>query len=123
MSIIGAAGVGLAISGIVIKFQKSVYDKKIAELKGYANELDSHLTVLEGYKKEVPNFWNDDTGKEYVRVIDTQIRQLTTARQRVDDLSNLYDELKSALSGAQSTTKQKVDDIAGIVGALTGSTE
>lgn len=123
MNVIGAVRVGLKTSGIIIKYQKSIYDKKISELKGYANDLDSHLTTLESYKKELPNFWKDETGNEYVRVIDEQIRQLETARKRVEDLSNLYDELKSALDSAQQTVKEKVDDITGIVGALTGQIE
>lgn len=123
MSIIGAVGAGVAISGIIIKFQKSVYDKKISELKGYANKLDSHLTTLQGYKQQIINFWKDKTGDEYVRAIDKQIQQLTTARQRVEDLSNLYDELKAALDSAQNTVTEKVNEISSIVGSLTGMTE
>lgn len=123
MSISGAVGVGLAASGIIIKYQKSIYDKKITELKGYANELDGHLTVLEGYKSEVRNFWKDDTGDNYVHIIEEQIQQLKTARQRVDGLSNLYDELKAALDSAKNTVTEKVQDIKGIVAALTGQVD
>lgn len=120
MSIIGAVTGTLAVTGIIIKFQKSVYDKKIAELQGYANQLDGHLTALQGYKNEIPGFWGDNTGDKYVRVIDQQIQQLTVARERVNDLSNLYDNLKAALDNAQNTVSSGVDEVMGIVASLTG---
>lgn len=123
MSILGAAGTGLMISGIVIKFHKSVYDAKINELKGYAQELDARLATLEGYKNEIPGFWGDATGEKYVRMINDQIKQIRATRQSIDDLSTLYDNLKQALDNAQSTVSNKVDEIAGIVGSLTGLTE
>lgn len=120
MSIAGAVGLGVAISGIIIKFQKSVYDEKISVLQGYATELDNHLNILKGYKGAIPGFWNDETGKDFERVIDEQINQLTVARQRVEDLSHLYDNLKSTLDKSRNVVKEKVDEITGIVGALTG---
>lgn len=123
MSIIGAAGVGVAISGIIIRFQKYVYDQKIADLQSYVAKLDDHLARLESYKSEIPGFWGDETGKNFMRIIDTQIMQLRNARQSVDNLSKLYDNLKAALDSSQQTVSDKVSEISGIVGALTGLTE
>ena len=123
MSVAGAIGTGLMVSGIVIKFQKSIYDSKINELNGYATELDSRLATLEAYKSEIPGFWGDNTGEKYVQMIDKQIQQIRVTRQSIQDLSTLYDNLKQALDNAQNTVSDKVDELTGIVGALTGLTE
>lgn len=123
MSLIGAMTVGTLASGIIIHFQKEVYDLKIAKLQGYAKKLDGHLSTLESYKKEIPGFWGDETGAKYVQEMEKQIQQIKNTRKSIDELSNLYDTLKEELSKAQSTVSGKVDDISGILGGLTNLVE
>lgn len=123
MSILGAAGTGLMISGIIIKYQKSVYDAKINELKGYAQELDSHLQTLKTYRDEIRRFWDDNTAEKYITLINNQINQINVTRQSIDELSSLYDNLKQVLDNAQSTVSDKVDELGSLVASLTGLTE
>ena len=123
MSVRGAMALGGLAGGYVIKYAKSHYDKKISELQGYAAKLDSHLSTLQSYKSEIPGFWGDTTGEDYVKVIDSQIQQLTVARQRIDDLSNMYDAIKDAMDTAKNTVDEKVDEISAIIGGLTGLSE
>ena len=121
--VVAGATAGAVVSGIVINFQKSVYDAKIAELQGYASELDGHLATLEGYKNEVPHFWGDATGEEYVAKINEQIQQIRNTRASIEGLSNLYESLKAALTDAQSKVSTKISEISGIIGSLSGLTE
>lgn len=123
MSLVGAMTVGTIASGIIIHFQKEVYDAKIDKLQGYAKKLDGHLATLESYKREIPGFWGDETGAQYVHEMEKQIQQIKNTRKSIDELSNLYDRLKEGLSKAQTTVSGKVDDISGILGGLTNLVE
>lgn len=115
MSIIGAVGMGLALgakaSGFLFNYTKNEYEEKISELQGYVTELEGHLSDMESLKGRISNFWADDNAlsvhRELERTIDETRKQMKTAKETMDTLKIVVDELDKS-KGEITDTLEKL---------------
>lgn len=115
MSIIGAVGLGLGLgakaSGFLFNYTKNEYEEKISELQGYITELEGHLSDMERLRGRISQFWADDNSlsvyRELERTIEETRKQMKTAKETMDTLKIVVDELDKS-KGEMTDTLEKL---------------
>ena len=103
---------------ISIKYTKGQYQAKIAELEGYYNQLNQHLTNMEELKSQMFSFWNDATARETGQVLAVEIRSVQSAMDRTQDTLTFYKPAIEKLDGANISALDILGDALGILGGL-----
>jgi hypothetical protein len=106
------------MDNVIVKYTKSQYTAKIAELQGCITRLQSHLTTLENLKSQVRNFWDDPQTPDYLKQLTTAIVGVRNAMDRTTKLLHEYNGMVEEMGGVTAMTTGIVDDIAGVIGGL-----
>ena len=113
MSIIAAAGIGLAAgsaaSGFLFNYTKNEYEQKINELNRLVSVLEEHLVDMKELRDKVPSFWDDDQGLEVYnelnRTIQETEREMETVKTYMRTLQTVVDELDGSKNLMSETIK------------------
>ena len=103
---------------IIIRYSKSIYETKIGQLEGYANQLQAHLQTLEGLKDQVKNFWDDDEAADYLTTLSTQIIAVRNALDQTNRTKMMYEEVKGDLDKTQAATSGLLSEAGQIISSL-----
>lgn len=111
-------GIGSAAANITVKYAKSQYEAKIAELEGYNKQLNYHLDVLEAKKAEIAVFWTDDQGAKAQQRIASMITKVKRASKKIENLNTIYQKAVDSLEKQQSDNEIVLDTIENLLSGL-----
>lgn len=97
---------------LIMKYQASEYEDKVTDLESYAERLNDHLEKLEGYQKEIPEFWTGREAEHYEELLTKYILACRDANERVADLKLMY-------SNAMEDMEQQSEAVDSIISGLT----
>ena len=103
---------------IIIRYTQSVYQNKVNNLMNLHGELQTHLANLEGYRDQIKNFWNDDEGMAYYNLVNTEIRAVKNAMNRVQNLHTIYSDSVDELNSAKTATSGLLEEAGSILSGL-----
>ncbi len=102
--------IGSVLTDGVLAYDKIQYERRITQLEGYNRQLNQHLSTLEGYKKEIGNFWNDSEADEARKLIDINIQKIMLASERVEKVITASKGCVEVLDEAKGKAKEQLDD-------------
>ena len=121
MSIIGAAiigaGIGKAASGAVFNYTKNLYETRISELERLIARLKEHLSQLEAYRDEMPQFWNDDNARKTGEALDATILSVKNAMATAESLNRTLKGVVDSLGGSNSVLQNAIQDALNLLNA------
>lgn len=103
---------------VIIHYAKTVYDNKVNKLEGYIGQLDNHLGILEGYRDRIKNYWDDDEGRRYYNLVNTEIHAVRNARLRAQSLRDIYYNAMLDLKKSQGLVGGLLDEAESVLGSL-----
>ena len=103
---------------LIVKYTRGVYEEKINRLEAQQTQLVNHLNNLENYRLQMRAFWQDDQGDNYGRVIEENIKKVTTALKQVTDLKEIFNQVVEGLEETQEEMNELVDVAMQAIGAI-----
>ena len=101
-----------------VAYRKEEYEKKISETQNNIKQLQSLVSQLEGKRKEIKSFWEDQDADRYDRLIRQEIdkcnESIANAQEMVGGLQKIVDSLEEAASDVN----EMFDDAEAIVDTL-----
>ena len=121
-SVLGEIGLGIAIgegiTDVVVKYSKAQYKAKIDTLQGCQQKLESHLSILEGYKSKLKTIWDDEDAANYHKELDKQIAGVKNSMDQVKSQITMWQRAIDEMQETTSEQTDKIDTIKSILGTL-----
>lgn len=90
-------------------YTKSQYLAKIDALEGYKEQLNRHLAVLEGYRDQIYDFWNDDKAKQVYNTLNKAIRNVRVMLDRTDEALIMHRKSVDSMTGIGSIVDDTIN--------------
>lgn len=103
---------------LIIKYDKALYEAKITELQGYWNQLDGHLATMKDLKKQMFEFWNDETSEKVGLTLSEKIRVVKSTMDQTQQTIDFYRAAVQKLEGSNIGALGAADDALSIVTKL-----
>ena len=103
---------------LIIKYTKAQYQAKITELESYSQQLEQHLSRMEGLKEKMFQFWDDPNARTVGQVLNIQIRQVRNATTRTNDLLTFYRTSVEKLDASGGLASGLLEEAMGILTGL-----
>lgn len=103
---------------VILNYTKAQYQQKINSLKTRLVNLENHLDKLETYKNQVQDFWDDDRGREVYTLLSQEIRTVTNAHTRVNDLVLEYEKMVNDLDAQNNLLKTDIGEALDLVNKI-----
>jgi prefoldin subunit 5 len=115
MSLIVAAGVGLAVgavgTGFLFNYTKNEYEQKIAELNRLIGALGEHLNDMKALRDKVPSFWDDEQGREVIRELNRTIQETEREMETVKTYVRTLQTVVTELDGSKTLMGETIKDL------------
>lgn len=97
--------------GVIFRYTKAQYQGRIDLIKGYKDQLGTHLERLETLKSQVTNFWDDPQTPEYLDHLNTQILAVRNAMDRAQEEINTQQHVIDTSVDLVAETTDRIAEI------------
>lgn len=106
------------MADLILKYTEGEYREKLAEVQGYKNQLESHITNLENYKNDIARFWNDDYAQKTARTLYSTIRQAKAVMNRAQNMIDFYNTSLEDITNQRTAMDSVYESITGKLGTI-----
>lgn len=124
MDAAGAVGTGWGIGTVaaegVLKYDRGVYEERLAELRRIKQELDQHLETLVSIKGELPGFWDDMLGDKLSSTTQQWINNIQEADRKLQSMISTTEGLIADLDATLGNADSTLQDVHSAASAVSG---
>ncbi len=96
----------MAVPSIILRYDSSFYQSKIDAFENLNSRLKEHLDRLEELKRQIPDFWEDESTAKYIEAIAKNIGKVRKASEDVSGLKAQYQKIIDS----QTRTGNAIDE-------------
>lgn len=109
----GAVDLGVKLGNVgvdaMLKYTRHEYEEKISELEGYNTRLNQHLERLEGFKTQIPGFWDDAKAAKTIEALNASIARVKHASERTSNLRKSYQKVVEEMAQQDQQVDSALD--------------